>query len=414
MSSQRILVIGAGVVGVCCALHLRRAGHLVTLVDPDEPGSQTSHGNAGGFAVGEIIPLSIPGLLWKVPGWLLDPLGPLAIRPAYLPALLPFLWRFLRAGNQQQMSAQIAALAALMGSIHDDYDPLLIAAGVTDLVVKVGGLVVYESSEAMQQDAWQWGLKRRYGVKVEEVDAGQIHDLEPALGPQLSCGYFLPDWRHTLDPRRIVTALAELFEREGGQILRDRVLDFDRRDATPCAALTAEGMRLGFEQVVVAAGVWSRALAKKLGYSVPLESERGYNTTIAEPGITVHREVMFAQRKFVMTPMRMGLRIGGAAEFAGLAAPPNYSRAQALVELARRYLPGLRSVTGTQWMGHRPTLPDSLPVIGRSPTNDNVLFAFGHSHLGLTQGATTGRLIADLADHRPATIDLAPFRIDRF
>jgi D-amino-acid dehydrogenase len=166
--------------------------------------------------------------------------------------------------------------------------------------------------------------------------------------------------------------------------------------------------------VVLAAGAWSKPLAASIGDRVLLESERGYNTTLPTPGISVTRELIFAERKFVATPLATGLRIGGAAEFGGLTSRPNFKRSETLVKLAKRYLPDFDSDQGIQWSGHRPATPDSLPVIGRSPNNRNVIHAFGHGHLGLTQAATTGRLVADLIDNKPASLDLTPYRIERF
>ncbi len=414
MRKASVLVVGAGIIGVCSALALRRAGFSITLADPEPPGAMASYGNAGAIAVTEVMPLSAPGLVWRLPRWLLDPLGPLSIRWRHLPALLPWLWRFSCCTRGAEIERISRALAALMGTAMADFRPLLGAAGIAHTLVENGALTVYRDAGAFARDAVEWETKRARGVRFEVVDAGEIARLEPALGRDFGCGVFAPDWSHVLDPYEVVSAVAALFEREGGQKLAARVADFEFRDGHPVAARASTGERIGFDQVVVAAGVWSKALARRLGSRVLLACERGYNTTLPAPGVTIHREVIFAQDKFVMTPMRMGLRIGGAAEFAGIDAAADYRRCKALLTLARRHVPGLDARGGTEWMGQRPSCPDSLPVIGRSPHHPNVLYAFGHGHLGLTQAATTGRLVATLARGAQPDIDLRPFRIDRF
>ncbi len=411
---ERVLVVGAGIIGICCALELARAGFRVTVTDPEPPGRMTSFGNAGGIGVTEVVPLATPGTLRRVPGWLLDPLGPLSIRWRHLPRILPWLWRFHRASTPARIERAARALAALLRPTYDDLKPLLRDAGIADILVERGALTVYGSNAARQRDDWEWEIKRAHGVRFEPVDATQLRALEPALSPELKCGVLAPDWSHVRDPYRVVVEFARLFEREGGTIVRHRVEGFSFDRNRPAKAHSGAIEPLGFDQLVVAAGPWSKPLAASLGSRVPLESERGYNTTLLAPGVEVSREVIFAERKFVITPLSMGLRIGGAAEFAGLDAPPDYRRSKALLRLAQQYVPGLHTHQGEEWMGHRPTLPDSLPVIGRSPHHANVLYAFGHQHLGLTQAPTTARLIGALARGETPSIDLGPFRIDRF
>lgn len=411
----RAVVVGAGIVGICCGLFLRRRGFAVTLVDPEAPGSQTSAGNAGGFAVTDVVPLAIPGIAWKVPGWLFDPLGPLAIRWRYLPRLLPWLVRFAAAGGAAGVAPRAEALAALMASTFDDYMPLLQAAGVADSVVAAGAVSVYRDRAAYLADALEWDVKRSCGVHFEELDAGDVHDLEPDLSPDVRFGVFAPDWRHTLDPHGLAMALAELLQHQGGTVVRGRVTGITPREGGTCTVRLHDAPAIPAEHVVVAAGVWSRPLVRSLDdLSVALESERGYNTTLPEPGVRLRHQLIFAERRFVATPMAMGLRIGGAVEFAGLQAAPNYERCAALLRLAKIYLPALHTEGGSRWMGQRPSTPDSLPVISRSPRHRNVYYAFGHGHLGLTQAATTGRLIAELACGDAPSIDLRPFAVDRF
>ncbi|MEM7172941.1 MAG: FAD-dependent oxidoreductase [Pseudomonadota bacterium] len=412
---QRVVVVGAGIVGVCCAIALRRKGFLVTLVEAETPGCGASYGNAGALAVPEVMPMAAPGLLRQVPGWLRDPLGPLYIRWAHLPKLLPWLWSFQRCGTTDQVEKASRALAALHRGIFDDYLPLFRDAGVTELLHEKGALALYETEAGMRRDALEWETKRACGVALEPVGPQRIAELEPDLAPIFAGGYFMPDWAHVGDPYRIVLALADLAQREGVALRRGQVSGFAMQNDIPAGAFIAGGERVPFEKVVVAAGAWSGKLVSQLGCRrVLLESERGYNTTLPDPGVHLSREIILGEGKFVMTPMDMGLRIGGAAEFAGLDAPPNFQRSQALVEKATRCFPALNAAGGEVWMGHRPSTPDSLPVISPSPHHRNVFFAFGHGHLGLTQAATTGRLVANLATGQDPGIDMEPYRIDRF
>lgn len=415
LSKPRVLVVGAGIIGICTAVQLQRRGCVVSIIDSHAPASMTSFGNAGGIAVTEVTPLNTPGMLWRLPKWLFDPMGPLTLRWRELPALAPWLWRFYQACEISRVRKSAAALADLMRTGYPDYLPLWKDAGVMHMVGSTGALAVYRSEAARARDHLDWEIKHSHGVHCDFVGSEVLRQLEPALDLQFQCGVLLADWRHVRDPHRIATAIAKRFLQDGGELLNGRIVDFDGlSDARVDQALTEDGRALGFDHYVIAAGVWSKFLCAKLGDPVPLISERGYNTTLPNPKLVVRRQLVFAEDKFVITPMEMGLRIGGAVELASPTATPNYARAKALLRLGKRYLPGLNDQDGSEWMGNRPSLPDSLPVIGRTSSFSNVYYAFGHGHLGLTQAATTGRLIAMLVAGEHPDIDLSPFRIDRF
>lgn len=411
---KHVVVIGAGIIGVNCALALQARGFDVTIVDERPPGTATSFGNAGCFAISAVAPISMPGLIWSVPSMLMDPLGPLSIRWKSLPGLAPWLWRFWRAGTTKRVEGIARDLAALLATASRDYEPVLKAAGLDHLVRRNGALYVYKTEKGFAEAAAEWDLKFRNGVVAERVDGDAIRALEPALAPDFSNGYFVPGYSHTVDPGQLVCGLADHYQSLGGKIRRARVVGVLFSDSGPRALHLDDGSELAFDLVVVAAGAWSKPICRMLGHDVPLDTERGYNTTLPTPGVDLTRPVCIAERSFFMTPMAMGLRIGGAVELAGLDAPPNFARAKALLANGAQALPGLKTDGGREWMGFRPSMPDSKPVIGRSPRHANALFAFGHGHLGLTEGATTGRLIGELASDERTSIDLAPFRIDRF
>lgn len=414
MADRSVLVVGAGIIGVNCALALRRRGFEVTIVDERGPGEATSFGNAGCIAVSEITPVSMPGLVWRAPRMLLDPLGPLSIRWRHLPRLAPWLWRFWRAGNRRRVEEITGALAALVGRAWTDYAPLLAEAGLSHMVQHKGVLFVYETEAGFAKSAEEWELRQRHGVRVVPLDRGQIAALEPALTPTFRHGYLIEDWRHVVDPHKLVVGLAEYFRQLGGRLVQKRVADFIIEGARAKAARLTGGGEIACDELVICAGAWSKPLCRALGVNVPLDTERGYNTTLPDPRVSLSRPICPAESSFLITPMEMGLRIGGAVELGGLEAAPNYARARALLALGQRALPGLNVAGGREWMGFRPSMPDSMPVIGRSPRQSNVYLAFGHGHLGLTEGAVTGRLIGELVAGDKTSIDVTPFRADRF
>jgi D-amino-acid dehydrogenase len=411
--ASKVTVIGAGIVGIACASYLRRDGHEVTVIDRLPPGEGCSKGNAGCLSPGSVIPLAGPGVLRQVPSWLFDPLGPLALRGAYLPRALPWLLRFARAGAPEALERGSAALRALHQGTFENYTPLLEAAGAEDLIRRTGQLHVYSTEEGFLGDAAGWARRRALGVVVEELDRSQIRQMEPALAPIFARAVYLPEHGHTLDPWRLVQRLADGFVREGGRVLRREVRDLEVGPGGSVQLRTDQGA-IEAGTLVIAAGAWSHRLAARLGDRVPLESQRGYHVTVADPGVEPRMPVMWGERKFMITPMQPGLRFAGTVEFAGLEAPPDYRRARVLLKHGKEVFPDLKAERGSEWMGHRPCLPDSLPVIGRAPRVPSVLYAFGHGHTGLSGASTTGRVIADLVAGRPPAIDVTPFRADRF
>lgn len=411
---RKITVVGAGIVGTATASYLQRDGHEVTLVDMQPPGEYTSFGNAGILSPGSCVPLATPGIAWNVPGYLADPMGPLAVRWGYLPAAMPWFLRFLAASRPQRVEKIADALRALLRQTFDAYEPLVRHAGVEDLVRRTGYIVVYEHRKAYEGDATAWRLRRERGVVVEEIDDRAIHDKVPQLGGRYDVGLWLPEQGYVANPERLTKSLAAQFQRDGGRFLQHRVLDIALRDGKVSGLATDDGHTLPVDLVVLSAGVHTRALAAKLGDRVPLEAERGYHVTFTRPGIALPMPVFAPEHKFFVTPMEMGLRIAGQSEFAGIEPDPDYRRADILARHARRMFPTLDSAEATQWMGRRPSLPDSLPIIGPASRVANAYYAFGHGHTGLCGGAPTGRIIADLIAGRRPSIDVAPYSVSRF
>jgi D-amino-acid dehydrogenase len=411
--AREVAIVGAGIIGMATALSLRREGHAVTVIDKDGPGEGASKGNAGCISPASCVPLSGPGMLTQIPGWLLDPLGPLSVRWRYLPKALPWLLRFAAAGKPDQVEAQSRALRDLYAPAYDTYAPLLQYAGATGLFSRTGYLVAYESEEGWHKDRGGYALRRRRGVPFRELDADGIRALEPTLAPTFRRGAHLTENGYCAEPYELVRRFADAFTKGGGRILRERVVD--------CALANGAGVRLTTdhgehraERLVVAAGARSHEIAAKFGSRVPLETQRGYHATLPQPSVAPHLPVMHGEKKFIATPMQSGLRFAGTVEFGGLEAPPDWRRAEVLAAAGRDMFPGMTAGEPSFWMGHRPCTPDSLPVIGPAPQSPAVLYAFGHGHLGLTAGAVTGQLVADLVAERKPSIDISPFRIDRF
>ncbi len=409
----RFTVLGAGIVGACVALALQRDGHDVTLVDRDEPGNGCSFGNAGFIQTATPHPMATPGVLRKLPGLLLDPRSPLSIKWRHVPRLAPWLARFFGNASPARVERISIALMAVLERSGAAYDRVLNEARAADLVRRRGLLYVYPDAAAFESARWEFDLYRRRGSVVEHIERDQLRQMEPALNPDYTDAYYLPETFYTVDPsgltRRIVERLAEI----GGTFVRGDVRDIEVGADGPRALATATGP-MDLDNLVVAAGIHSARFAARLGDRVPLESARGYHVMIPDPGITLQGPVIDGAMHFGATPMRGGLRLAGTLEFASLDAPPDYRRADMLAPMARQMLPGLDGEVATRWMGHRPATPDSLPVLGRAPRFANVFYAFGHGQLGLTMAAATGELIADLAAGRDPGLDLAPYSAARF
>ena len=410
---QSVVVLGAGVVGTCIALQLLDCGWRVTLLDPRGPGEGASKGNAGIIAVSHVTPLAMPGTLRQVPRMLLQRKAPLSIRWRYLPQLAPWLYEFLRASRPSRIPAICDALASLMTGAYEAYLPLLDRCDGRDLMKRQGWLMVYESDALFARAQKDFGLRREHGVRIDPVDAEEIRQLVPAVSRHVRHGVFFPDCGHTINSHRLVRTLARAVERGGGTIVRGEACDFAFRDGRVRAVVGTSG-EIAADAVVVACGAWSKPLAAKLGSRVPLDTERGYHVTFEAPEVELPVPIVSGDHRFGVTPMEHGLRAAGTVEFGGLEAPPSPYRHELLVERTAGLLPGLQTEAQSRWMGFRPSMPDSLPVIGRAPACPNAYFAFGHGHIGITTGAVTARLVAQQMQGRPTDIDLSPFRADRF
>jgi D-amino-acid dehydrogenase len=310
--------------------------------------------------------------------------------------------------------ASTTAQAAMMDLSAAETPAMLAAAGASDMLRSDGVLHLYESEAEQRASQPGWQARADHGIAFTHLHGPEaIAELQPGLSSLLVAATFVPAWKTVTDPLQVVEALARRLEELGGSIRCAEAAALAPRD-DGVAVRMRDARTLVARQVVVAAGAWSHRLARTLSEDIPLETERGYNTTLPVGAFDLKRQLTFGGHGFVVTPLACGVRVGGAVEFAGLDAPPNFARAATLLAKAKRFMPALRTEGGSQWMGFRPSLPDSLPAIGKAAADDRIVYAFGHGHLGLTQAAATARLVADIMAGRAPPIDLAPFRPQRF
>ncbi len=406
-------VVGAGIIGAAIAFELRRRGRDVVLIDRGSPGRGASYGNMASIAVTEFLPSSRPGIWAQIPGWLLDPEGPVRVRPSYLLKAMPWFLCFLAAGTPARVRALEAAGAALCRRVYDDLLPLLEAAGLNDTLSEEGCLSLYADDGEFAADREHIALLERFALPHEVLGPDELHRLEPEISAVIRRAVLFPQNRSVRDPYKLVLALVERFRAMGGCVEQGDVAGFERGEAVTALRL-ADGRRIETEEAILCGGAHTGRLAAALGEPIPLETERGYHTQIMAPGIALRHSLIWPARAFMVTPTAGGIRVGGTVEMAGLDAAPDYRRARVLVGRAREALPNLQPRETSEWMGHRPALPDTVPIIGPSSTTRGIYYATGHGHLGLTYAATTARLIGDLVTGRTPPVDMAPYRVDRF
>lgn len=406
-------VVGAGIIGTAVAHELVRRGRDVILVDRGAVGMGASYGNMASIAVTEFMPASRPAIWKQMPAWLLDPEGPVRVRLGHLPRLMPWFARFLAASLPARLRALEAQGAALCGRVHDDLLPLLRDIGLEAELSEEGCLALYADEAEFRADRDHIEILERFGFAHEVIGRQAIQALEPAISDRIGMAVLLPENRSLRDPHRLVVRLAERFQALGGRLEAGEVVGFERADGIRGVRL-AGGRVLAADEVVLCAGAFTGRLARLLGEPIPLESERGYHTQIMAPGITLAHSIIWPARAFMITPTAGGIRVGGTVEMAGLDAPPDYRRPRIIVQRARELLPGLQVGDAAEWMGHRPALPDTVPILSASAKTRGVFYATGHGHLGLTYAATTARLMGDLITGATPPIDLRPYRIDRF
>ena len=444
-TDPQTVVVGAGIVGICTALYLQEKGRQVILIDPMPPGEGTSSGNAGIISVGSVHPEAMPGIWKEIPHMLLQRMAPIALRPAYAPRLLPWFSRFLASSSIAKADQSSAAISALSSRALDYLQPLVNKAGAQALLRQEGTLYINETPSQFAAAKLNCSYYQRRNVDYQLVEGPELTDLEPNLRSGFAGAVLVPAGAQTLSPLALSRSLFKLFQQQGGEFITAEVTGFKLEGKLVTALYT--DCEMSFNQVpsnqapsnqvpsnqapsnqvpsnqvlcrevFITAGAYSKTLAKQLGSTVPLDTERGYSLDLPSPGIELKRPLLFAGRAFAATSMVEGLRLAGTVEFAGLKAAPNYQRAHNLAQQAAYLFPQLNAAEGENegkpWMGFRPSVPDTVPVISASPHFDNAFFGFGHGHLGLTQGAVTGAMLSALAVGENCPLAISPFRVDR-
>jgi len=411
---MRIAIIGAGIVGLATAHALLDRGHQVVLVEPGGKQGRPTDGNAGWIAHTDIMPLASPKAWRNLLRWLMDPLGPLTIRPAYLPQLTPWLLRFLLASSPSRIKASIGAIRSINGEALPAWKSLLSSINLSFHLREKGILSVWRHRGDFLRAQEMIERQRRFGIEAQALSPAALAEMEPALR-NVEAAVLYPDACHVSDPAWLAADLLRLALERGAVHVAAQALEIEPRDGAVHVRTDGPGVEVTADRAVVSAGIWSRSLAAQLGDRIPLDTERGYNATYPKGSFGIGRPIMFEGEGFVTTPLDTGDRVGGAVEFAGLEAAPNHGRTDAMVQRLTRFLPHLGSEPpARRWMGFRPSIPDSLPVIGRARRDRRVVYAFGHGHYGLTQAAVTAQMVAGLVEDRPGPVAAEPFSAQRF
>lgn len=410
MIKSETIILGAGVVGLSTALYLQRSGHQVTVIDPLPPGGGASFGNAGLINPSAATPIALPGMLRQVPRWLIDPHGPLAVRPTYFPNSIPWLLRWISASRRSRVFDISDAMYALYYNTFACWHELLGEEKYNDLFRISGHVRIWEKKPNLSLEK---KLYKRQKLGIETLGANDLREMFPGIAHSIKYGILFPANGYTVNPKRLTETLADLFLDSGGKLIAERALKIIPQSVDDYMVMTNLENRYA-ERIVVATGAWSRDLLSPLGIHIPLESERGYHAMIAEPNINLRLPITNQNRGFGLTPMEGGLRVAGTVEIGGLRKPPSEFRARLLIDHARRLFPDLKSEKIKLWMGHRPSTPDSLPILGEVPQKPNIYLALGHGHFGMTGGPPSGRLLSRLINGNSSEVDITRYSICRF
>lgn len=412
--AKDITVIGAGFIGIAAALNLQKEGHQVTIIDREGPGNGSSHGNAGVIVQGNAEPLADPSTLFQVPKWLLDPNGPLTLRWKHLPHMFPWLGRMILESPKQRFTQNAFALNQLTQHAVPEWNKLIKSTSAQELVKPVGWFKIYESDVSWEKSKAIIDSCETHNVSYEILNSDEIRQLEPNLAPIFKHGLLQPDSSFIVSPQNMLNLLFEQFLDCGGVFEKANISSIEPNKENTTLKFDDASSRI-VSELLIAAGGWSNKLLKTFGEAVHLEVERGYHAMIKHSanGPLLSRPTLNVDHSFVMAPMLEAMRLTCQVELAEIDSEPDYTRLRRMLPLAKRMLPDLTMDIEDEWMGARPSQPDSVPTISRLPNHDKIMLAFGHQHLGVTMAAITGRIVADLYANRDPEIDLTPYRAIR-
>ena len=404
-------IVGAGIQGVCAGLQLIKRGIPVTIFDKNDPGTMASYGNAGHFSPYAVLQFNRPDVVYDVPKMLFSSNGPLALKWNYIPKMIPWILKYLKSCNSKSMMHTAKYMNQILTHSLNAYDELFQEINVENLVEKKGIIYVWTNKNLKSRNL-EIKVRDELGVKQKKLTKSDILDLDPNLNPVFDAGTFYDYAYHARDPHGILIQIFKLFIAKGGKFKKAEVNQIKQVDEKTTEVSTFE-KKYVFEKIVLACGAFSKKLTDKLGEKIPLDTERGYHVHFKNMDHLISRPVIFLDRGFGMTPMSQGLRAVGTVELGGLKNPPSKKRIQYIINCAKELLPQL-GTHEDEWLGFRPTLPDFLPVIGPSKNNQNIIYAFGHHHLGWTLGAITGKIVAGIVTKEKTNLDLAPYSSKRF
>ena len=411
--NKPVTIIGGGIIGLCCALSLIEKGHQVRLLDPMDETARTSYGNAGVISPWSCVPQPLPGVWKNIPRWLFNPHGPVNVQWPYLHHLLPWTQKFLKQSTLELAKQNSQAMADLIRDTIPIYQRHLSGTAKEYLLQDAWYLQVFREANAIQQDSLGIRLRETQHAPMEVVDGNELHEIEPAISDEYQSALVIKGQKRALSSGHLCQALQDKVRRLGGEVIRCKVHSITPTEANGWLLNTDQG-ELDSNQLVLAAGIWSKHLLEPLGIHLPLISERGYHLTFKGPGLQLKHSVMDVEHAFVVSSMEDGIRAAGTAEFAHADATANEQRAEVFKPLTKQLLKGLNTDNTTSWMGVRPSFPDSLPCIGYIPNLPNLFAAFGHSHYGMSMAPKTGEIIADLLSGKTPDIDITPYSIQRF
>ena len=408
-------IIGSGIQGVCTGLQLIKKGIPVTLFDRHDPLSQefksASYGNAGHFSPYAVLQLNRPDILYDVPKMLFSSSGPLALRWGYLPKMFKWFFYYFKNCNRKSMLHTAKYMHQILSLSNDAYEEIFQEIDTNGLVEKKGIIYIW-TNQNLKSRKLEIKVRDELGIKQKLLSQREILELEPNLKPVFDGGVIYENAMHAKDPHGILKEIFKLFIKKGGKFIQTNIDSIEQSNISQ-TIIRSENEEFKFEKTVIASGAFSKKFTDNLGEKIPLDTERGFHVHFKGKENLISRPVIFLDRGFGMTPMNQGLRAVGTVELGGLKNPPSKKRIQYVINCAKELLPDLGQ-HDDEWLGFRPTLPDFLPILGPSLKNKNIIYAFGHQHLGWTLGAITGKIISGVVAGEKTNLDLKPYSSKRF
>ncbi len=408
-------IVGAGIQGVCVGLQLIKKGIPVTIFDRHDPLSNSykpaSYGNAGHFSPYAVLQFNRPDILYDVPKMLLSSYGPLSLKWNYVPKLFPWFLNYLKNFNKKSMLNTAKYMHQILNLSNDAYEEIFREIDITNLVEKKGIIYIWTNKNLKSREL-EIKVRNDLGIEQKLLSRKEILELEPNLNPVFDAGVIYEKAMHARDPHGILKAIFRLFLKKGGKFIQENIISLQQKNVNQ-TIIKSEQEEYIFEKTVLASGAFSKKFTDQLGENIPLDTERGYHVHFKKKDHLISRPVIFLDRGFGLTPMNQGLRAVGTVELGGLKNPPTKKRIDYIIKCAQELLPELGKHQD-EWLGFRPTLPDFLPIIGPSLKNRNIIYAFGHHHLGWTLGAVTGKIVSGIVTEEKTNLDLSPYSSKRF